>query len=99
MIQGPGPADRSAGQAGSTSRLGPVASWRLTLAPEDGGTVCRATVFGVCPGHVVEVAELDENPGLPVTVTLPALAEQVRSRLGCGHEPLWVEHWPARALA
>jgi hypothetical protein len=49
---------------------------------------------------VVCVSELPSNPGPSITVVFGAVANRVRSLLPAGMaEPVWVERWPARALA
>jgi hypothetical protein len=46
------------------------------------------------------LSELPDNPGLSVTAAFPFLAQQVRSLLPPqSPEPVWVEHWPERAVA
>jgi hypothetical protein len=47
---------------------------------------------------VVELGEHADNRGLPVTQVFPALSARVRSFLPQGPEPVWIEHWPQRAL-
>jgi hypothetical protein len=50
-------------------------------------------------GTVVIVSELAHNPGLSIERNFGRVAERVRRWVPADCEPVWLEHWPARALA
>jgi hypothetical protein len=73
----------------------------LTLPAHQGGTRCRVQVYPASAGSipVVILIELDDNPGLPISASVCALAALVREQyLVDGLEPLWVEEWRGRGL-
>jgi len=63
---------------------------------------CQVEVWAARDGRpaVVVLSELPDKPGLSVSTAFPFLAQEVRSLLLLGSlEPIWVERWPARAVA
>ncbi|MFN2539380.1 MAG: hypothetical protein ABR549_14695 [Mycobacteriales bacterium] len=72
----------------------------IRLPPSLGGTTCSVRRLGACPAVVVELGELNDNPGLPVSCVFSPLSDVLRTAwFPCGHEPVWIEHHPQRALA
>jgi hypothetical protein len=65
-------------------------------------TRCRVQILATVGDRppVAILSEIPTNPGLSVTGAFPFLAQRVRTLLPPdGPEPLWVEHWPERAVA
>jgi hypothetical protein len=65
-------------------------------------TRCRVEVWAPADGGppVAILSELPDNPGLSVTAAFPYVAQQVRALLPADlPEPMWIEHWPERAVA
>ncbi len=48
---------------------------------------------------IVLVSELDDNPGPSISLAFDAITQFVRDILPLDQEPVWIEHWPSRALA
>jgi hypothetical protein len=72
----------------------------LVLPPEHGGTRCRVEVYGRGSARpIIILTELDDNPGLPISVTLCKITGAVLAMIPVGVEPHWIEQWRGRALA
>ena len=70
------------------------------LPPEHGGTRCRVEVYSREGARtVIILTELEDNPGLPISVTLREIAGAVRAMIPLGVGPHWIEQWRGRALA
>lgn len=60
---------------------------------------CLMRVWHLARRSVVEFAESDDNPGLPVRSAFPDLVTRAREAVPYGAVPVWIEYWPQRALA
>jgi hypothetical protein len=66
-----------------------------------GVTRCHvvASARGAGRQTIVRVSELADNPGPSISLAFDAITHLVRDLLRLEEEPLWVEHWPSRAIA
>jgi hypothetical protein len=74
----------------------------LVVAHRDGDVSCLVEVWLDDlpePPALVIVEEIPDNSGVPISVAMDEISDQVRHGLQEHDEPIWVERWASRALA